>query len=58
MMKNIRKSNQIYSDDELHLNKAIEIPGMIIVVRTIFLEKHKCYPQVFLDECLYKLEKH
>ena len=43
------------SDDELPLNIAIEIPSMIIVVRAIFHENNKYYPQVFLDECLYKL---
>ena len=46
------KSN---SDDELSLNKTIEIPGMIIVVRTVFHENNKYNSQVFLDECLYKL---
>ena len=35
------------SDDELPLNKTIEIPSMIIVVRAISLENGKCYPQVF-----------
>ena len=43
------------SDDKLPLNKAIEIPRMIIAVRAIFLENNKYYPLVFLDECLYKL---
>ena len=43
------------SDDELALNKAIEIPSMIITARAIFLENNKYYPQVFLDESLYKL---
>ena len=42
------------SDDELSLNKAIEIPSMIIVAKAVF-HKNKHYPQVFLDECLYKL---
>ena len=42
------------ADDELPLNKTIEIPIMAIVVRAIFLEKNKYCPQVFLDECLYK----
>ena len=42
------------SDDELPLNKTIEIPSIIIVLRAIFLENDKYYPQVFLDECLYK----
>ena len=43
------------SDDELSLNKTIEIPTMTIVVRAIFLENYKFYPQNFLDECLCKL---
>ena len=43
------------SDDELPLNKTIEIPTITIVVRTIFVENNKYYPQVFLDECLYKV---
>ena len=38
------------SDDELTLNKTIEIPSMTIVVRAIFYENNKYYPQVFLDE--------
>ena len=41
------------SDDELPLNKTIEFPSMIIVVRDIFYENNKYYPQFFLDECLY-----
>ena len=36
------------SDDELPLNKTIEIPAITIVVRAIFLENNKYYPQVFL----------
>ena len=43
------------SDDDLPLNKTIEIPGMIIVVRAVFHENNKFYLQVFLDECLYEL---
>ena len=43
------------SDDELPLNKTIEILSMIIAVRAVFHENNKYYPQVFLDECLYKL---
>ena len=42
-------------DDALLLNKMIEISRMIIVVRAVFHENNKYYPQVFLDECLYKL---
>ena len=40
------------SDDELPLNKTIEIPSMIVLVRASFLENSKYYPQVFLDEWL------
>ena len=43
------------SDDELPLNKTVEIPTMTIVVRSIFLENNKYYPNVLLDECQYKL---
>ena len=35
--------------DELPLSKTIEI------VRDVFYENNKYYPQVFLDECWYKL---
>ena len=34
-------------DDKLPLNKAIKIPTMPIVVRAVFHENNKCYPQVF-----------
>ena len=43
------------SDDKLPLKKTIEIPVMVIVVRAIFYENNKYYPQVLLDECFYKL---
>ena len=53
-MKDIWKT-KFNSADELPLNKVIEIPGMIIVVRTLFYENNKYYPHVFFDECLHKL---
>ena len=43
------------SNDELPLNKTIEIRSMIIVVRIVFHENSKYYSQVFLVECLCKL---
>ena len=36
-------------NEELPVNKTIEIPSMIIVVRAVFHENEKRYPQVFLD---------
>ena len=43
------------SDNELPLNKTVEITTITIVVRAIFLENNKYYPQIFLDEYLYKI---
>ena len=43
------------SVDELPLNKTVEISTMRIVIRVVFLENNKYYPQVPLDEYLYKL---
>ena len=42
-------------DDEFPLNKMIEIPSIIRVVRAVSHENKKYYQQVFLDECLCKL---
>ena len=44
------------SDENLPLNKIIKIPIVAIAVRTVFHENNKYYPQVSLDECLYKTE--
>ena len=46
--------NKFNSDDELPLNKMIEIPTIAIVLRAGFHDNNKYYPQVFLDECLHK----
>ena len=53
ILKNIMKI-KFNSDHELLLNKSIKIPSMVIVVKVVFHENNKYYPQVFLDECLYK----
>ena len=54
-MKNYVKI-KFNSDDQLLLNQTIEISTMTIVVRAVFHENSKYYLQVFLDECLYKLQ--
>ena len=43
------------SDDHLPLKKQNKIYGIIIVVRFVFNDSNKHYPQVFLDDCLYIL---
>ena len=46
---------QFNSDDDVPLNKTIEIHNVIIVVRAIFHENNKYCPQILLDDCLFKL---
>ena len=43
------------SDDNLPLNKTIEIPIMTIVIWAIFHKMNKYCRQDFLNECLYKI---
>ena len=43
------------SDDNLPLTKMVEIPIMTIVVKVVFHENNKYYPQVISDECWYKI---
>ena len=49
------KSN---SDDDLPLNKPLKFHAMTIIIRSVFEEDGKLYPQFFLDdpfyECTYK----
>ena len=43
------------SDDDLPLNKMLKVDMVTIIVRFVFEENGKYYPQVFLDECLYEV---
>ena len=43
------------SDDDLPLNKILKLHMLTIIVRSVFEEDAKHYPQVFLDECLYEV---
>ena len=43
------------SDDNLSLNKIMQLHMLAIIVRSVFEEDGKYYPQVFLDECLYEV---
>ena len=43
------------SDDNLPLNKPLKFHSMTITIRSVFEEDGKLYPQVFLDDTLYKL---
>ena len=45
----------ISSDDNLPLNKILKLHNLTIVVKHVFQEDSKYYPQIFLDECMYEL---
>ena len=45
------------SDDDLPSGKILNLHNMTVVIRSIFQEDNKYYPQILLDECLYELQK-
>ena len=52
--KNYMKT-EFNSDDDLPLNKPLKFHIMTIIIRSVFEEDGKLYPQVFLDDTLYEL---
>ena len=46
---------KLSSDDDLPLNKPLKFHNMTIIIRSVFEEDGKLYPQVFLDDTLYEL---
>ena len=42
-------------NDNLPLNKTLKLYNLTLIVRSVFQENNKYYPQVFLGECLYEL---
>ena len=43
------------SDDTLPLNNILKLHMITIIVRSVFEEDGKYYPQIFLDECLHEV---
>ena len=43
------------SDDDLPLNKPIKVHAMTIIIRSVFEEDGKLYPQVFSGDALHEL---
>ena len=41
--------------DKLPLNKKLKFLRVTIVIRSVFEEDGKYYPEAFLDDCLYEL---
>ena len=52
--KDFMKIN-IDSDDNLPLNKQLKLLTVKLVVRSVFEEDGKYYPQTFLEKSLYEL---
>ena len=42
-------------DNDVPLNKPLKFPTLTIIIRCVFQEGEKLYPQIYLDEYLYKL---
>ena len=43
------------SDGNLPLNKTLKLYNITIIIRSVFEEDGKFYPQIYLEECLYEL---
>ena len=43
------------SNDDLSLNKPIKLRLLTIIIRSVFSEDGKFYPQLFIDDALYEL---
>ena len=49
------KKIRFESNDDLPMNKPIKIDLFTIIMRCVFSEDVKFYPQLFLDDALYEL---
>ena len=49
------KKIRFESNDDLPLNKPIKLRLLTIIIRSVFSENGKFYPQLFLDDALYEL---
>ena len=46
--------NKFNSNDDFPLNKPLKFHAMMIIIRSVFEEDGKLYPQAFLDDALYE----
>ena len=49
------KKIKFQSNEDLPLNKTIKLRLLTIIIRSVFSEGTKFYPQLFLDDALYEL---
>ena len=45
----------VNTDDDAALNKPLKFLSLTIIIRCVFQNGKKLYPQVYLDEYLYEL---
>ena len=45
----------VNTDDDVPLDKPLKFLTLTIIISCVFQEGEKLYPQIYLDECLYKL---
>ena len=43
------------SDDDLHLNKVLNLPTITVIIKNIFEKDGKYYHHSFLVECMYEV---
>ena len=57
MIGHFEEKNEIRfeSNDDLAMNKPIRLHLLTIIIRCVFSEGGKFYPQLFLDDALYEL---
>ena len=48
---------RVDTGDDLPLNKQLKFLTLAIIIRCVFQEGEKFYPQMYLDGCLYELQK-
>ena len=49
------KKVKFESDDDLPMNKPVKLCLLTIIIRSVFSEDGKFYPELFLDDALYEL---
>ena len=47
----------VNTDHDLPLNKSLKFPTLTVIIGCFFQEGEKLYQQIYLDECLYALQK-
>ena len=52
-MGKIKRKIRFETNDDLSMKKSIKLPLLTIIIRCVFSEDDKFYPQLFLDDAFY-----